>query len=124
MDLHDCFAVCSEFLLIAGVYGIIIMMYNFLLTTQSFNTGMNHSTDPLNKLSSNQTGQSIPNIMLKIFSLNCCSIRSLFKRGELAVLINEHNVNIVMGCESHIDDSFAISKVFHQTSLYFIKTEV
>ena len=76
------------------------------------NTGINHITDPLNKFSSNQAGQSKPNIMLKVFSLNCCSIRSLSRRGKFAVLINEHNVNIVIGCESHIDESFATSEVF------------
>ena len=88
------------------------------------NTGINHITDPLNKSSSNQAGQSNPNIMLKVLSLYCCSIRSLSKREKFAALINQHNVNIVIGCEFHINESFATSKVFHQTSLYFVEIEV
>ena len=85
------------------------------------NTGINHITDPLNKLSSNQAGKSNPNILLKVLSLNCFSIRSLSKRGKLAALINEHNVNIVIGCESHIDESFATSEVFPSNLTVFLR---
>ena len=39
---------------------------------------------------------------LKILSLNCGSIRSQAKKNSLAVLLNEHDIDIVLGCGSHI----------------------
>ena len=49
---------------------------------------------------------------MNILSLNCCSICSVSKQGRLFALIEEHNVDIIIGCESHIDQSFLSSEVF------------
>ena len=59
--------------------------------------------------------------MLKVLSLNCCSIRSLSKTGKFAALINEHNVNIVIGCGSQINESFATSEVFPSNFAVFCR---
>ena len=48
---------------------------------------------------------------MRILSLNCCSIRSQAKRNNLAVLLSEHNIDIVLGCESHIDQSYFSSEL-------------
>ena len=44
-------------------------------------------------------------LKLKIISLNCRSIRSQSKRANLWALFNAHKAGIVLGCESHLDDS-------------------
>ena len=49
---------------------------------------------------------------VNILSLNCRSIRSVCKQGRLLALIEEHNVGIIIGCESHIDQSFPSSEIF------------
>ena len=49
---------------------------------------------------------------VNILSLNCRSIRSVSKQRRLLVLIEEHNVGVIIGCESHIDQSFPSSEVF------------
>jgi len=36
---------------------------------------------------------------LKILSLNCCSLRSPGKRAQFQTLIDEHNPDIICGCE-------------------------
>ena len=48
---------------------------------------------------------------LKIISLNCRSVRSSSKRNQLAALITEHNVDIIIGCESHLDSSIPSSEI-------------
>ena len=48
---------------------------------------------------------------LKIISLNCRSIRSASKRANLLVLLNEHKADIVIGCESHLDETFNSSEI-------------
>ena len=48
---------------------------------------------------------------LKIISLNCRSIRSLAKRTNLAILINEYDPDIIIGSESHLDLSFLSSEI-------------
>ena len=44
--------------------------------------------------------------------VNCCSFRSSTKRLRLEALIKEHDIDIVMGCESHLDTSYFTSEVF------------
>ena len=46
---------------------------------------------------------------LEVMNLNCRSLRSLSKRIELGALLSSHNINIVLGCESHI--SFSSSEI-------------
>ena len=52
------------------------------------------------------------NFNLTVLSLNCRSIRSLEKRSKLLALIYEHNADIVIGCESHLDHTYLTSEVF------------
>ena len=76
-------------------------------------TSLNHiSTQNLNQINvtgdhENYCGHS----KLNILSLNCGSIRSQAKRNNLAVLLSEHNIDIVLGCESHIDESYFSSEL-------------
>ena len=78
----------------------------------------NNSPTPLydppsiNNHDSNQSTYSTEVNNVNILSLNCRSIRSLFKQGELLALIEEHNADIIIGCESHIDQSFPSSEIF------------
>ena len=48
---------------------------------------------------------------MKILSFNCGSIRSQTKRNDLTVLLSEHDIDIVLGCESHIDESYFSSEL-------------
>ena len=47
-----------------------------------------------------------------MLSLNCCSLRSLNKRGRLQALILENQLHIIIGCESHIDDTYPTGEIF------------
>jgi len=38
--------------------------------------------------------------------LNCRNLRSWEKRNEPSTLLISNNIDIVLGCESHLDDSF------------------
>ena len=44
---------------------------------------------------------------LKIMSLNCHSLRSQSKRNELAALLTSNDIDIVLGCECHLDDFYS-----------------
>ena len=46
---------------------------------------------------------------LKILSLNCCSSG---KRAQFQTFIDEHNPDIICGCESHLDSSYFNSENF------------
>ena len=48
-------------------------------------------------------------------SLNCCSLRSQEKRNDLAALLISNDIDIVLGCESHLDDSFYSSEILPKT---------
>ena len=48
---------------------------------------------------------------MKILSLSCGSIRSQAKRNNLAVLLSEHDIDIVLRYESHIDESYFSSEL-------------
>ena len=57
------------------------------------------------------------NIKLKpkkliILALNCCSVRSQSRRGLLQAIVKEHQADIVIGCESHLDDTYLTQEVF------------
>ena len=45
-------------------------------------------------------------------SVNCCSLRSQSERARLSGLITEHQPDLILGCESHLDNSFVSSEVF------------
>ena len=49
---------------------------------------------------------------LKLLNFNyCCSFRSMDKRAQLAALLSYYDIDIVLGCESHIDQSFLSSEI-------------
>ena len=58
---------------------------------------------------------------LNIISLNCRSIRSQSKRANLLVLLNDHQADIVIGCESHLDSSIISSELLPSTYNIFRK---
>ena len=58
---------------------------------------------------------------LNILSLNCCSIRSQEKRGMLQSIIFEHNIDIIIGCESHLDNSYSSTEIFPPNFTVFRK---
>ena len=47
-----------------------------------------------------------------ILSLNCRSIRSLEKRSELHAVMYEHNADIIIGSELHLDHTYLSSEIF------------
>ena len=49
---------------------------------------------------------------IRVLSLNCRSLRSLSKRGKLHAHIEESHANVIIDCESHLDDSFTSTEVF------------
>ena len=49
---------------------------------------------------------------ITILSLNCRSIRSLKKRTKLQAVIYEHNADIIIGSESHLDHTYLSSEIF------------
>ena len=49
---------------------------------------------------------------LSILSLNCRSVRSQSRRALLQSIIEEYQADIVIGCESHLDDSFSSREIF------------
>ena len=49
---------------------------------------------------------------LNLLMVNCCSLRSSTKRLQLAALIKKHDIDVVTGCESHLDTSYFTSEVF------------
>ena len=70
------------------------------------------SNSPLkSQLRCNPNHDSVLN-PIRVLSLNCCSLRSLSKRGKLHALIEETHANVIIGCESHLDDSFTSTEVF------------
>jgi len=53
-------------------------------------------------------------LSLNVANINCCSVRSLSKRSQLAALLIEHNVDIVIRCESHLYSSISSSEILPQ----------
>ena len=49
---------------------------------------------------------------MKVLSLNFCSLRSLEKRARLQTLVNEHKPDIIIECETHLDESYLTTEVF------------
>jgi len=66
-------------------------------------------TDNSTCINSFQSGKCKP---LNLLTVNCCSLRSTSKRALLAAMIEQNNTDIVMGCESHLDNSYFTSEVF------------
>ena len=54
---------------------------------------------------------TIPDV-IKVISVNCCSLRSSSRRARLSGLIHEHEPDIIVGCESHLDNSYLSSEIF------------
>ena len=52
---------------------------------------------------------------LKLLNINCRSLRSLCKRNQLASILSHHNIDIILGCESHIDESFLSAEILPNT---------
>ena len=50
--------------------------------------------------------------IIKVISINCCSLRSSSRRARLSGLIHEHEPDIKVGCESHLDNSYLSSEIF------------
>ena len=46
--------------------------------------------------------------MLKVLSLHCCSFKSLEKIGRL----QEQHKSVIIGCESHLDESYLTAEIF------------
>ena len=49
---------------------------------------------------------------LRVISVNCRSLRSLSRQARLCGLIHEHKPDIIVGCESHLDNSYNSSEIF------------
>ena len=45
-------------------------------------------------------------------SVNCCSLWSIARRARLGGLLEEHKPDIIVSCESHLDDSYLSSETF------------
>ncbi|CAG2210245.1 unnamed protein product [Mytilus edulis] len=58
------------------------------------------------------TNQSQHKRGLRIMSVNCRSLISSTKHLDLQNLIETHNPDIILGCESHLDPQIASSEVF------------
>lgn len=50
--------------------------------------------------------------VLKVISVNCCSLWSTSRWARLHGLIHEHKPDVIVGCESHLDDSYSSSEIF------------
>ena len=50
--------------------------------------------------------------IIKVISINCCSLRSSSRRARLSGLIHEHEPEIIVGCESHLGNSYLSSEMF------------
>ena len=53
--------------------------------------------------------------------INCRSIRSQSKRINLATLLSDHQIDIILGCESHLDHSFLSSEILPSDYTIFRK---
>ena len=60
----------------------------------------------------NQTNETH---FLKLLNINCRSLQSLCERNQLASILSHHNIDIVLGCESHIDESFLSAEILPNT---------
>ena len=67
----------------------------------------NQSSNQINKLKILKTPEA-----LKVISINCCSLRSPSRRARLCGLLYEHTPDIIVGCESHLDNSYTSSEIF------------
>jgi len=51
-------------------------------------------------------------------SLNCRSIRRVIKHNKLAALLDLHDIDIALGIESHIDQTFLSSEILPKTTKF------
>ena len=77
--------------------------------------GNNHNSayQTPNRLSTNLSSSQLIKVKLneiKVISVNCCSMRSLSRQASLCGLIHEHKPDIIVGCKSHLDDSYTSSE--------------
>ena len=52
---------------------------------------------------------------LKLLFINCHSLRSLCIRNQLASILSHHNIDIILGCESHSDEMFLSVEILQNT---------
>ena len=50
--------------------------------------------------------------IFQVISVNCCSLRSTSRRARFCGLLKEHEPDIIVGCESHLDSSYLSSEIF------------
>jgi len=55
---------------------------------------------------------------VKVISINCCSLCSTDRRARFCGLLDEHKSDIIVGCESHLDESYLSSEIFPQGLIY------
>ena len=73
------------------------------------NRGKNHIIKlNMHKSSTNHISPDI----IKVISVNCCSLRSTSRRARFCGLLQEHEPDIIVGCESHLDSSYLSSEIF------------
>ena len=70
-----------------------------------------HTSSPSAHHSSKRT-KSKPRRKLKVLSLNCNSLKSSNKKAEFHALLDLHQPDVIMGCESKIDPSIPTGSVF------------
>ena len=58
--------------------------------------------------------------LLKVLSLNCNSVKGKDKNCEFRVLIDQHDPQVILGCESKIDSTLSTYSLFpdHYTEVY------
>jgi len=79
------------------------------------NVTLNDSNQTPNPSSNNLSSSQLTKVNLdeiKVIRINCCSLRSLSRRARLCGLIHEHKPDIIVGCKSHLDDSYTSSETF------------
>ena len=81
--------------------------FNLILNNPSLsNQGSNHM------IKRDMCKPSTTSSTIKVISINCCSLRSSSRRSRLSGLIHEHEPDIIVGCESHLDNSYLSSEIF------------
>ena len=85
-----------------------ILLLQMILLTLPDNSATSDYTPNLSiKFTEKAVSNTIDISYLKIMCLNCHSLRSLPKRNQFTVLLSNYDVDIVLGYESHDDQSFS-----------------
>jgi len=90
-------------------------------STLNFNDSIIHTSNQENNLESlscDNVNHCVPSsdpshsTVLKVISLNCCSLRSVGKRTTLKALVDENKPDIIIGCKTHLDETYTNNEVF------------